>query len=313
MREIISTKISIDFMGKRYICALLSAILVGLSIFLFVRAGESKYGTDFSGGHEFLVAFTTPQDSPTIRAKLAEQHLEEARVQAFQGMQNEFSIRLGDTADAATVRAKVEGALRAAFGDTAKIEKTDYVGPTVGAELRKSGLIAVSLCVLGILLYIAVRFEFAIGLGTIVALCHDVIICTGVYIAAGHLIGMATLAAALTIVGYSVNDTVVIFDRVREERAKRRNYEIGSLVNEAINFTLSRTLITHGLTLISALALYLIGTGEIKDLSLFLVAGIICGSYSTIFIVAPIVIMIERRRKSPQTVSQRGTAQARSA
>jgi preprotein translocase subunit SecF len=313
MRELISTKVSIDFMGKRHICTLLSIILVGLSIALFVRAGDSKYGTDFSGGHEFLVGFTTPQDSPTIRAKLAEQKLEEVRVQAFQGMKNEFSIRLGDTGDATAVRARVESALRAAFGETAKIEKTDYVGPTVGAELRRSGLIAVSLSILGILLYIAIRFEFAIGVGTIVALCHDVIICTGIYIASGHLIGMATIAAALTIVGYSVNDTVVIFDRVREERAKRRNYDIGILVNEAINFTLSRTLITHGLTLISAVALYVIGTGEIKDLSLFLVAGIICGAYSTIFVVAPIVIMIERRRKAPQTVSQRGAAQARSA
>lgn len=312
MRELVSTKISIDFMGKRHICALLSIVLVSLSAYLFVASGDAKYGTDFSGGHEFLVSFSDSQDATSIRAKLAEQHLDDARVQAFQGMKNEFSIRLGDTSDASVVRAKVESALRSAFGETATIEKTDYVGPTVGAELRRSGLLAVGLSVLGILLYIAIRFEFAIGIGTIVALIHDVIISTGVYIASGHLIGMATLAAALTIVGYSVNDTVVIFDRVREERAKRRNYDIGTLVNEAINFTLSRTLITHGLTLISALALFFIGTGEIKDLSLYLVAGIICGCYSTIFIVAPIVIMIERR-KAPRTAGERVAAQAKSA
>jgi preprotein translocase subunit SecF len=123
---------------------------------------------------------------------------------------------------------------------------------------------------------------------------------------------MATWAAALTIVGYSVNDTVVIFDRVREERRKRRSYDISALVNEAINFTLSRTVITHVLTLISALALYVIGTGEIKDLSLYLVAGIVCGAYSTIFIVSPIVIRLERRRQ-PETHARRVSAQAKTA
>jgi preprotein translocase subunit SecF len=208
------------------------------------------------------------------------------------------------------VRAKVEGALKAAFGDAAKIEKTDYVGPTVGNELRRSALIAVTLSLIGILLYIAIRFEFAIGVGSIVALAHDVIITTGIYIISGHQIGMATLAGALTIVGYSVNDTVVVFDRVREERKKRRNYDIAQVVNEALNFTLSRTVITHVLTFFSALALYIIATGEIKDLSLYLCAGIVCGAYSTIFIVSPIVVMLEKR-KTPQVKSERVAAQAK--
>jgi preprotein translocase subunit SecF len=257
---------------------------------------ESKYGTDFSGGHEFLVSCSGNQDSESIRKGLQAQGLSDLRVQAFQGAKQEFSVRLGESGDVQDVRTKVEGALKAAFGDAARIEKTDYVGPTVGAELRRSGLIAVALGVLGILVYIALRFEFAVGLGTIVALIHDVVIATGAYLLSGHVISMATLAGALTIVGYSVNDTVVIFDRVREERRKRKSYTMTGVVNEALNFTLSRTIITHALTLFSALALYALGTGEIKDLSLYLVAGIILGAYSTVFVVCPIVVWWEGRK-----------------
>jgi preprotein translocase subunit SecF len=312
MKELISSNVAIDFMGKRRICALLSTILVVLSLYKLVEAGDDKYGTDFSGGYEFLVSFSGSQDSQAVRNGLTSQQLGEARVQAFQGTSNQYSIRLGEVGESSAVRAKVEAALKAAFGDAAKIEKVDYVGPTVGNELRRSALIATALSLLGILIYIAIRFEFAIGVGSIVALAHDVIITTGIYVVSGHQIGMATLAGALTIVGYSVNDTVVVFDRVREERKKRRNYNIANLVNEALNFTLSRTVITHVLTFFSALALYLIGTGEIKDLSLYLCAGIVCGAYSTIFIVSPIVIMLEKR-KAPQTNSQRVTAQAKTA
>ena len=296
MKELIPSGVSIDFMAKRYWCAVLSILMVGASMFIFFASGDTKYGTDFSGGHEFLVSFSGGEDSEQIRAGLQKAGLEDVRVQAFQGEKNEYSIRLGDTGDIGKVRTKVENALVKAFSTTARIDKTDYVGPTVGAELRWSALCAVALGLVGILAYIAIRFEFAVGLGTIVALFHDVVIATGVYVLSGHVIGMATLAAALTIVGYSVNDTVVIFDRVREQREKRRGGSLTEIVNDALNFTLSRTLITHILTFFSALALYIVGTGEIKDLSLYLVAGIVLGAYSTVFIVSPVVIFWESRR-----------------
>jgi preprotein translocase subunit SecF len=296
MRELLPTNTKIDFMGKRGICAFLSTIAVALSIYVFIHKGDAKYGTDFSGGHEFLVSFKGDVDSEKIRAGLANQGVADARVQAFQGEASEYSIRLSQAGESGEVRQKVEGALKGAFGDAFSIDKTDYVGPTVGGELRRSAVTAVVLGVIGMLLYIAFRFEFALGVGTIVALFHDVIISTGIYVASGHLIGMATLAGALTIVGYSVNDTVVVFDRVREERGKRRGARLVDIVNEAINFTLSRTIITHTLTLISAVALFLIGDGEIKDLSLYLVAGIVLGAYSTIFIVSPVVVLLEGRK-----------------
>jgi preprotein translocase SecF subunit len=298
MKELIPSNVAIDFMGKRFVCAILSLVAFCASVYVFVSKGDSKDGTDFSGGHEFLVSFSGGQDSEAIRKGLEAQGLPDLRVQAFQGATQEYSIRLGEVGEVSAIRAKVETALKAAFGEQARIEKSDYVGPTVGAELRRSALIAVVLGIVGILVYIAIRFEFAVGLGSIVALVHDVVIATGIYLVSGHVISMATLAGALTIVGYSVNDTVVIFDRVREERRKRKSYKIKDVVNEALNFTLSRTIITHVLTLLSALALYVIGTGEIKDLSLYLVAGIVLGAYSTVFVVCPIVVWWEGRKGS---------------
>jgi preprotein translocase subunit SecF len=301
MLELIRHDIKINWMGRRHLFLLLPALLTVWSFYVFFSKGESVYGTDFSGGYEFLVTFEGDFDTEKVRTGLAEQKLEEVRVQAFKGASKEYSIRLGDQGDPQSVRTKVESALKAAFGDAAKIQKTDYVGPTVGKELRKHALLAIGLGLLGILIYIAFRFEFSVAVGNVVALFHDVIISTGIYLAAGHQISMATLAGALTIVGYSVNDTVVIFDRVREERARHKSYNLIDVVNEALNFTLSRTVITHMLTFFSALALYIIGGGEIAELSFYLCAGIICGSYSTIFIVAPIVILWEHWRGT-QTV-----------
>ena len=293
MKELIPTNATIDFMSKRFVCMLLSLMAFIASVYVFLQTGDEKYGTDFLGGHEFLVSFNGDFDSEKIRSGLAAQNIEGARVQAFQGARNEFSIRLGEAGEADAVRNKVEGALKGAFGDVYTIQKTDYVGPTVGRELRTSALWAVSLGILGMLIYIAIRFEFAVGVGTIVALVHDVVIATGIYLLSGHIIGMATLAGALTIVGYSVNDTVVVFDRVREQRNKKKGARLVDIVNEALNFTLSRTVITHLLTFFSALALYVFADGDIKDLSLYLCAGILLGSYSTIFIVSSVVIMLE--------------------
>lgn len=293
--ELIPQGTKIDFIGKKWFFFLLSLVLIIGSIWIWFDKGESKYGTDFSGGHEFLVSFKEEVGSEEVRTALAKHQLPEAHVQAFKGADKLVSIRLGGNEDVQKMRADVQAALTEAFKEVS-IVKTDFVGPTVGKELRTSALLAIGLGLLGILIYIGFRFELAVGVGTIVALFHDVIISTGVYIAAGHLISMSTLAAALTIVGYSVNDTVVVFDRVRSERQKRSG-DLGVLVNDAINFTLSRTLITHILTLFSALALYIFGGGDIADLSLYLVAGIVCGSYSTIFIASPIVIMLENWRE----------------
>lgn len=303
MRELLSSKISIDFLGKSALCAVLSVALVTASLFVWFNTGDAKYGTDFSGGHELLLKFTGNIEPEQVRVALSEGGEPDARVQNFQGESQEISIRLQSSETTEILRQKIDKALSLKFADQYQVLKSDFVGPTVGAELREKALIAVALSILSILIYVAFRFEFAVGVGTVVALAHDVIISTGIYLISGHTISMATLAAALTIVGYSVNDTVVVFDRVREERSKRPSADIGQIVNESLCFTLSRTVITHVLTLFSALALFIFGSGEIKDLSLYLVAGIVLGAYSTIFVVAPIAVLWERRRNSAQQLT----------
>lgn len=301
MLELLSPHSKINFLKYRHAMVVLSILLTVGALYVWFSHGDEKYGTDFSGGHEFLVKFSDSVDSSGIRKAIEDKGIEEPRVQAFMGAEHEFSVRLNEIGSSQEVRAKVEGALDASYKGKYEIVKADYVGPTVGKELRTKALIAIVISLIGILIYIAFRFEFAVGLGTIIALAHDVIIATGFYLVIGHTLSMSALAAALTIVGYSVNDTVVIFDRVREERRKQKSYNLLALVNEALNFTLSRTLITHILTFFSALALYIFGGGEIADLSLYLCAGIVCGAYSTIFIVAPIYVYWENwRGKVPQ-------------
>ncbi len=214
-------------------------------------------------------------------------------VQSFELGSNEFSLRLGGAEDPKAVKEKVSTALKASYQDKFEILKTDFVGPTVGKELRRKALIACLIGLVGILLYVGFRFEASFAVGAVVALFHDVIIAMGIVLAAGHEVSMGTLAVALTIVGYSVNDTIIIFDRIREEILKRKDFELIPLFNEAISCTLSRTIITSILTLFSALALYLLGGGPIEDISLFLVVGIVVGTYSSIFIASPLVLAWE--------------------
>ncbi|MBX7137347.1 MAG: protein translocase subunit SecF [Oligoflexia bacterium] len=294
--ELISHNTKFDFMGIAKIPLLLSVLLVAFSIYVWFEQGDSKYGVDFKGGNEFLVKFTDPTNSEAIRQLLNKSGLDGATVQAFEGDSNEFSIRIGGEVDSKSARAKVDSGLTAALSGKYQIVKSDYIGPTIGEELRRKGLIATVLAMVMILAYVSYRFEFAFALGAVLAVFHDVIVATGVYLLAGHQINMGTVAGALTIVGYSVNDTIVIFDRVREELLKDRHTPISSIFNTAINFTLSRTVVTSLLTLLSACALLVLGGGAIRDLSLYLVAGIIAGCYSTVFIASPIVVLWEKLR-----------------
>ena len=279
---------NINFLGKAPIAITLSILLVIGSFYIWFSKGESKYGVDYKGGTEVVVALTEATSAEAIRDALEKGGVQSATVQSFEKGSNQFSIKVSGSDNAA--KASIENSLKSAFSDKFKIERTDVVGPTIGEELRAKALVATIFGMLGILAYIAFRFEFAFALGAVVAVFHDVIVCTGVYLFMGHEINASTLAAALTIVGYSVNDTIVIFDRVREEILKSKKFEITELINRCINATLSRTIITNLLTLLSALALLIYGGGAIADLSLYMVVGIVIGTYSTMFIASPIVI-----------------------
>lgn len=293
--KLMSGETNIDFMGKRFLAFGISACLIAFSIYTWIETKETKYGIDFVGGHSFTIALPGLSGTEPFVKALEQAGLSGFTFQSFEPGSNEYSLRipLVKDLDSKTVRSKVEAALKEIVQDKYEILQTDSVGASISEEVRRNALIAVGIGLIGILIYVTVRFEFSFALGALVAVFHDVIVAVGVYLALGYALNGAALAAALTIVGYSVNDTIVIFDRVREEIVKRKEFDLYQLLNEAMNACLSRTIITSLLTFFSVFALLVFGGGAIKDLSVFLFAGIVSGVYSTIYIAAPVVLWWE--------------------
>jgi preprotein translocase subunit SecF len=232
-----------------------------------------------------------------VRAKLETGGFRDVIVQSFERGTNEYSIRFASALSSNEIAKNIVSALSQDASHEASILKQDFVGPAIGEELKNKAYLAIAIGLIGMLIYISVRFEFAFALGAVAALFHDVVVAMGVYLLFGHQITVATLAAAMTIVGYSVNDTIVIFDRVREELFKQDKMSLEEVVNYSINVTLSRTIITNLLTFFSCLALYLVGGGAIADLSFFLLVGVLAGCYSTIYIASPVAIAWESWRR----------------
>jgi preprotein translocase subunit SecF len=296
--EIFSSKLNFDFMRMGKYAIVLSLLVIGASIYQWIILDDSaKYGVDYMGGYEILVKVSDDLGSEDLRAALRKSEFSDFVVQSFEAESKEYSIRLGaEGLDSATVRAEIDRALKQESSGEVEILATNYIGPTIGKELRRQALIAIIIGLFGILGYITYRFELAFALGAVAALFHDVIVCVGVYLFMKHSLNMASLAACLTIVGYSVNDTIIVFDRMREEIFKRKEFDLIELMNFSINATLSRTIITSLLTLFAAVSLLVFGGGAIQDLSLLLVVGVITGTYSTIFIASPIAYLWERFR-----------------
>lgn len=288
MMELFPNNLKIDFLSKGKYAVVFSLALIAATVYVWITKGEEKYGLDYRGGSEFVVALKGTRTSEDLRNALESAGMTGVTVQAFEASQGQFAVRVGEVGDSKATKTKFESVLQSAFAGDFEIKRSQYVGPTIGQELRQKAMIALAIGLVAILVYVSVRFEFAFAIGAVMALFHDVIIATGIYLIAGNELTMGSLAAALTIVGYSVNDTIVIFDRVREEIMRRKEFDLRDLMNQAVNATLSRTVVTSLLTLFSALALMIFGGGAIKDLSVFLVAGIVVGSYSTIFIASPI-------------------------
>ncbi len=306
--ELVSHNLKIDFLRHSKIPILISLVLVVTSLYLWFSMGDAKYGVDFKGGHEFVVKLPGVEDTETLRKLMEEKGIEGATVQRFEIGSHEYSLRIPGDAEAKATRSKVETALKESFPDKHEIIRNEFIGPTIGREMRNKALVATLIGLIVILAYVSYRFEFAFALGAVVALFHDVTVAMGFYLWAGFPVNMSTLAAALSIVGYSVNDTIVIFDRVREEILKDKNFDLIDVVNRSINVTLARTIVTSLLTLFSAMALVVFGGGAIADLSLFLFVGIVAGCYSTIFIASPVVLAWDKftnkrevTGKSPKT------------
>jgi preprotein translocase subunit SecF len=284
---------SFDFLGRARWGFLLSGTLVAAGIYM-VASGHIRYGVEFQGGTQLVVQFQKTPAVDKIRDAI-EKVSPGAVIQTFGNVRdNKVLIRLGLHEGESDLDALAQAALHAlaqAYSDNPVLESSsEIVGPTVGAELRQKAILLTTLGLLFQLVYIGARFKGGVwGAGAAIAACHDVIVCLGFLAFFDYEITLNVIAALLTLVGYSVNDTIVIFDRARENLRQRRKDSLAKLLNESINQTLTRTLITSGTTFLAVLALFLFGGEVLRGFAFTLVVGIIVGTYSTMFIAVPIV------------------------
>lgn len=302
--EFFRTKTNIDFIGKRRYAIAFSCILLLITVISLIAHRGPRYGVDFAGGVLIQVKFSQPVTAAEIKQKLASVNLGDSTVQEFEEQgRHEFLINYGkEQIDIETIQRSVRKALGEGFGsDSFEVRRVESVGPKVGKDLREKGMWAVVFSWLLMLIYVAFRFEFSFGVGAIIALAHDVMVTVGAFSLTSREIDLTIVAALLTIVGFSVNDTIVIFDRVRENRRKYHNDSLSQLINRSINETLSRTIITTGTVLLGVTALLLFGGGVIHNFAFAMLVGCISGTYSTLYIASPFVIFWEgfqdRRRK----------------
>lgn len=291
-----------DFVGKAGIFGGVSLLLVVASLIYLAVHGIS-YGIDFKGGTEIQVKFAQTVTIDQARKTLDDLKLGEIGVQSF-GEGDEFIIRFqgkqGKT-DKETNEllnadlGKIRDAITTTFASAGpEIRRVDTVGPQVGAELKRNGLLAVFYCLLVILIYVALRFDYKFAPGAVLCLFHDAVITLAVFVAVGKEVNVAILAAILTLIGFSLNDTIVVFDRIRETEGHFHGKGFGFIINKSINEMLVRTIITSGTTFVSALCLYIFADGTVKDIAFSICVGIFFGTYSSIYVAAPLVLVMEK-------------------
>ncbi len=283
-----------NFLGARKIAAIVSLTIIAATWALFVGKGDKNFGVDFTGGTVTTFKFEQEQPIETIRAELNGAGFTSAQLTPMEeGGEFYLDMRLkaveGEELDAQQAVMVLDG--------NPEIVKTDSVGSQVGKELKKSGITAIVFALIGIIIYISIRFEFAFAMGAIIALAHDVLITVGIFCALGNELSMPIIAALLTIVGYSVNDTIVVFDRIREDLKLEKGKSYQEIANLSINQTLSRTVLTSFTTLLTVVVLLAVGGGAVKDFALALTIGIVVGTYSSIFVATPIVLLWHKEEK----------------
>lgn len=275
-----------DFIAKRKICYVMSILLIAGGAVVFFSKGDRAYGIDFTGGQIQQYQFTSPPKLDDVRFALKEAGLKDASIQQFGEAKGLLIKTAGDTAKL------VQDTLRQKFPDnsfeTLRIER---VGPSVGKDLRKRASLALLYALIGILIYVGIRFKnFAFGFAGVLALFHDVFVTVAVLAVTNREITLTIVAALLTIAGYSINDTIVIFDRVREDLRTTKKLTLYDAINMAVNQTLSRTILTSGVTLLVVIALFFFGGDVLNDFAFSLLVGFISGVYSTVFIASPLVL-----------------------
>lgn len=278
----------------------LALVIISL-VYLAVRG--INYGIDFRGGTEIQVKFAEKVEIDNIRKSAEDLKIGDIGIQSF-GDTNEFIIRFQGKAGNTDKEtndilnqsiAKVKTMIETNFGaQKPDIRRVDTVGPQVGAELKKNGFLSVFYCLLVILIYISLRFDYKYSPGAVICLIHDAVITLGIFVFVGKEVNVPILAAILTLIGFSLNDTIVVFDRIRETEEHYKNKPMSFIINKAINDMLGRTIITSGTVFTSALCLYLFSGGTVGDIAFALCVGIFFGTYSSVYVAAPFIIFVEK-------------------
>jgi len=305
MLHLISSK-NFNFLGKGLLACMCSLTLILAGAAAFYMRGDRNFGVDFKGGDLLTLSSAQAVTVGQVRDTLRPIHLDDSPIQQSQQSGKTYiTIRSPINTSDKIEKQVVQSLPAAGF----KVERSERVGALVGGELAKSSLVALGLGILGILIFVTFRFELSFAVGAIVALLHDVIITVGVFSLLGRELTLTMVGAVLTIAGYSINDTIVVYDRIREGLASGRRGTIEQIMNESINQTLSRTILTSTVTLIPILCLFLFGGAVLRDFSLAIIIGVVVGTYSSIFIASPIVLWWTRARGGSATALRREITQ----
>jgi preprotein translocase SecF subunit len=287
----------LNFIRRRRLAFLLSAVIIGAGLISLAVKGGPDLSIDFEGGVVVQMKFRDPVTTEEIRTALSDAGYPNAEIQRFR-TGNEVLIR-APHAESEDVSEDIKTSLAERFQDNPfEVRREELVGPKVGKELGKNAIWAIVIGLGAILVYVAFRFEFRFAVAAVAALFHDVLVTLGIFSLTGKEVSLAVVAAFLTIVGYSLNDTIVVFDRIREDLRKYHRERYEGVINASINETLSRTIMTSLTTLLVVLFLYFIGGEVLRDFAFALLVGVIVGTYSSIFVASP--ILVEWYHKSPQ-------------
>jgi SecD/SecF fusion protein len=276
---------NINFIGKRKVAYILSVVVIASGMVSFAMRGGKNFGIDFTGGALQQFKFKDPVNVEEVRTPLREIGHGDAIIQQFSGNRELIIRTMRDISK--ELSAKFRERFEEGSYDLVRMER---VGPAVGEDLRRKALLALFYAIIGICIYISFRFEFRFAIAAIIALAHDVLVSVGALSLTGRQLSLPVIAALLTIVGYSINDTIVIFDRIREDRRLMRKADYQTIINTSINQTLSRTLLTSLTTLLVVLALYFLGGEVINDFAFTLMVGVMVGTYSSVFVASPILL-----------------------
>jgi preprotein translocase subunit SecF len=284
-----------NFMKYKNIWFSISGLVLALGLVFLIINGGLNYGIDFTGGSSITIDFEKQYDIEKVRDVMSK--FDENAIVTYAGNDKELAVIKTNVG----LDVQKQGELKKAFKENLGIEETniqiEFIGPSIGKELMKKAIIALILANLGILLYVTIRFEWKLGLSALVALLHDVLIMISAYAIFQIPATSSFLAALLTIIGYSINDTIVIFDRIRENKKSSKKMTDDELVNVSTSQSLTRTINTFGTSFVTIMALYIFGVPAIRDFAFPMIIGMISGVYSTVFIASPVWVMLRKRAK----------------